>query len=197
MSSQLSNISFHKRESIAIPFVPAAEDFEPVLGQEKDLETIVELVNNAYWDLQQEFFIPSKESRERTTLNELREIVNDPHKQLFVLIDKVKKAMVGTILLEIEEDHAKFGQFAIAREYRKKKLGHILIDHVEKRAVQEGRNIMKIEVFHFAQHLAAHYQQLGYVFTGKTEPFRHSNCVKLEYRDANNKYLREMEKHLI
>lgn len=111
---------------------------------------------------------------------------------------KVTKQIVGVVVLEIppQKDYGKFGIFAVAKAYQGKKLGHILIDYVEKVAKKLSKNSMKIEVFVFAKGLEKYYQKLGYTFTGKTNSFFHSECIKPEYKDVASQYLRELEKIL-
>ncbi|MBA2368805.1 MAG: GNAT family N-acetyltransferase [Candidatus Protochlamydia sp.] len=122
----------------------------------------------------------------------------DPHQKVFVLREIATLAVVGVIVLEIPpyEEYAKFGVFAISKTHQGKKLGKILIDHVEQLARKLLKKSMRIEVFAFAHHLETYYQKLGYVYTGKTNSFFHADCIKPEYKDRSSHYLRALEKKL-
>jgi N-acetylglutamate synthase-like GNAT family acetyltransferase len=155
-------------------------------------------VNDSYWLEQKPFFIDSPASRERINLHEWNKILSDPHQKAYVLQQTVTKHVVGVVVLEIppQKEYGKFGIFAVAESYQGKKLGHILIDYVEQIAKKLSKHSMKIEVFVFAKRLQKYYKKLGYVFTGKTNSFFHSECIKPEYRDIASQYLQELEKIL-
>lgn len=108
------------------------------------------------------------------------------------------KQIVGVVVLEAppKTEFGKFGLFAVAKAYQGKKLGKILIDHVEQTAKRLSKKSMKIEVFVFAKRLEKYYQKLGYVCTGKKHSFFHSECIKPEYRNVASQYLKELEKVL-
>ncbi len=125
-------------------------------------------------------------------------ILLDPHQKAYVLQEIVTLAVVGVIVLEINpyEENAKFGVFAISKTHQGKKLGEILIEHVEQTARSFLKKAMRIEIFAFAHHLETYYQKFGYVSTGRTNSFFHAECIKPEYRIEASKYLRELEKKL-
>lgn len=162
-----------------------------------DLEGISTVINSAYWEKQQYFFIDTPLSRTRIKVDELKAIINDPHQKLFVVIDKTKE-VVGTILLELppQKDFAKFGLFSIKKGFTGLNLGAYLVDFVESQARDLKRKNMVIEVFTFAKKLSCHYQKLGYNFTGKTYSFFHEDCIKPEYQDKDKRFLQEMSKLL-
>jgi len=120
--------------------------------------------------------------------------MNDRTKKTFVL--KCDDEVLGVIIIEIptEKEYAQFGLFAMDQKYSGKKLGRLLIDHVENYAFERGKKIMKIHVFAFATQLADYYKQLGYSFTGNTTNFFHGNCIKPEFENSQKLYLNEMIK---
>lgn len=156
------------------------------------------MINDSYWFQQEPFFIDSSESRERMSIQRWNDILLDPHQKAYALQDTATLAAVGVIVLEIppHEEYAKFGVFAISKTYQGKKLGEILIVHVERIARKLLKKAMRIEVFAFAHHLETYYQKLGYVYTGRTNSFFHAECIKPEYRDKASQYLRVLEKKL-
>lgn len=156
------------------------------------------MINDSYWFQQEPFFVDSLESRERMSIQRWDDILLNPHQKVYVLQETATLAVVGVIVLEIPpyEEYAKFGVFAISKIHQGKKLGEILINHVENAARSLLRKSMRVEVFTFADQLEAYYQKLGYVYTGKTNSFFHAECIKPEYRDMDSQYLRELEKQL-
>ena len=146
---------------------------------------------------QNPFFIDCPSS-ERMNRHEWNKILSETHQKAYALQQRVTKEIVGVIVLEIPPkiDYGKFGIFAVAKSYRGKKIGHILIDHVEQIAKASSKKSMKIEVLVFAKRLEEYYQKLGYVCTGKTASFFHNGCIKPEYRNADSHYLKELEKIL-
>ena len=163
------------------------------------LEKIITLVNEAYWDQQQHFFNDTPRARERINAENIDQILNNPNKKLYLMIDKTNNAVAGTILLETvpEKNHAKFGLFAISKEYQGRGLGPTLVTHVEKKAQSLGKRKMKIEVFIFAPRLAHHYGRLGYSYTGKKYEFPHWDSVRLEHQFEDKNYLIGMKKKII
>jgi GNAT superfamily N-acetyltransferase len=159
-----------------------------------DQKKIILLVNEAYWYQQQPFFFDIPASHERLNLAQLSKLMKDSTKKIFVL--RCADDILGVIVIEIplREEYAKFELFAIDRKYFGKRLGRLLIDYVENYAFEQGRKVMKIEVFTFASRLANYYKKLGYSFTGKAVTFFHDNCIKPEYQNKNKLYLNEMTK---
>lgn len=131
-------------------------------------------------------------------LQEWNKILFDPYQKAYILQQKFTKQIVGVVVLEIppQRENGKFGIFAVAKAYQGKKLGHILINYVEQMAKKLFKKSMKIEVFVFAKRLEKYYQKLGYVCTGRTNSFFHSECIKPEYRNIASQYLKELEKIL-
>lgn len=126
------------------------------------------------------------------------DILLDPHQKAYVLQETATLTIAGVIVLEIppHEEYAKFGVFAISKTYQGKKLGEILINHVEQLARGLLKKSMRVYVFAFAHHLETYYQKLGYVYTGRTNQFFHGECIKPKYRDETSRYLKELEKEL-
>ncbi len=179
-------------------FKQGIDDYIIRSAESTDFETIVEVVNAAYWSHQQNFFIDSPLSRKRINLTVLNLINTDPTQKLFVLFNKTKNVVSGIILFELPmgELFAKFGLFALDESCRGKNLGPQMISFVERCAVNNGRNKMKIEVFNFAHKLSEYYKTFGYAFTGVTATFFHKDCIQEKYRNENELYLQEMVKLL-
>lgn len=154
------------------------------------------MINDSYWFQQEPYFIDSLKSRERMSIQRWDDILSDPYQKAYLLQETSMMASIGVIVLETppHEEYAKFGVFAISKTHQGKKLGEILIDHVEKEARRLLKKSMRIEVFAFAHHLEAYYEKLGYIYTGWTNSFFHADCIKPEYRDKASQYLRVLEK---
>lgn len=163
-----------------------------------DFEMIITIVNEAYWNQQKHFFIDSPFSRKRVRLEDLYEINADSSQKIFVLFNKTKNVVSGVILFELPKGKlfAKFGLFALDGSCRGKNLGPEMITFVERCAVQNGRNKMKIEVFTFANKLTDYYRTFGYNFTGKAKTFFHKDCIQEQYCNKNELYLQSMMKLL-
>lgn len=197
----MQSIGNYKPESIRFSEIEFKKEGVKYLvrGAElNDFETIVTLVNEAYWNQQKHFFIDSPLSRKRIDLTDLNEINSDSAKKLFVLFNKTKNAVVGVILFELPKDKsfAKFGLFALDDSCRGKNLGPKMIAFVERCAIKNDRNKMKIEVFTFATKLADYYKTFGYTPTGKAKTFFHKDCIEEQYRNESELYLQNMIKHL-
>jgi GNAT superfamily N-acetyltransferase len=158
---------------------------------------IIKLINDSYWAQQEPFFIDSSKSRKRMSIHRWDDILLDLHQKAYVLQETTTLTIVGVIVLEIPqfEEYAKFGVFAISKTHQGKKLGEILIRHLEELARRLLKKSMRIEVFAFAHHLETYYQKLGYVYTERTNSFFHAECIKPEYRDKASQYLRLLEKN--
>lgn len=161
-----------------------------------DFETIIAIVNEAYWSQQKHFFIDSQLSRKRIDINDLHAINANSSKKLFVLFDKTNNVVSGVILFELSKNSqfAKFGLFALDNSCRGKNLGREMITFVEGCAVQNGRKNMKIEVFTFATKLAEYYKTFGYIPTEKAKTFFHKDCIQEQYRNESELYLQKMVK---
>lgn len=161
-------------------------------------ESIIQMINDSYWFQQEPFFVDSPFSKERMSIQKWDDILLDPKNQMYVLQEAATRGVIGVIVLEIppNEEYVKFGVFAIAKTHQGKKIGKILIDHVEQVARGLLKKMVRIEVFTFAHHLEAYYQKLGFLYTGRTKSFFHAECIKPEYRDRASQYLKILEKKL-
>lgn len=167
----------------------------------EDVPELVDLINDAYWREQKPFFDENNLlSRLRINAIELKKIIESSDKRAFVLADKINSVVIGIIVLELPEnqDSAKFGLFAVRNDYSGEGLGKPLIEKIEEEARSAGRVKIKIEVFVFAENLAAYYEKFGYSFNGKINIFNHDHdaCIRPEYQVASKRYLKEMEKFL-
>lgn len=161
----------------------------------QDLEKIVQLINEAYWKLQEAYFEKSFFSMTRINLNQLKETLSHADEKLFILRDE-QNIIVGVIKLDLLPDNAKFGLFAIDSKHQGKKLGNQLVKYVEDYARGLGKKKMHIEVFTFAKKLSDYYESLGYACTGNSSSFFHESCIKPAYQNKDKKYLIEMSKDL-
>lgn len=177
--------------NFAIIEAPSYEDHKTLYN-----DNVIPLINAVYWDQQQYFFCDTPKARERINAKELEKILSDPKKTLYILLDKTKNIACGTILFERlpEKNKAKFGLFAIAKEYQGNGLGSALVNHVEEVAQSIGKRKMKIEVFIFATKLGKHYERLGYSYTGKKFEFPHGDSIRPDYQTADKLYVLGMRK---
>lgn len=177
-------------------FQTSNEDYIIKMAEPSDFEKIVSLVNDAYWNYQKTYFTDSEKSRVRTDLSALHAISTNPLQKLLVLYDKTKQSVSGVIVLDLpaEKKYAKFGMFALDPSCKGTSLGKEMISFVERCAQENERRRMKIEVFIFAPHLERHYQSLGYISARKEKKFPHNDCIRDEYRNERELYVRKMTK---
>jgi N-acetylglutamate synthase-like GNAT family acetyltransferase len=159
-----------------------------------DCESLVQLINDAYWKQQEPFFLNTPLSRERITPEGFLKILRSLNKKSFVLINH--STLLGVIALEIEPEGAKLALFAIQPELQGKKLGELLLQHAEREAVLSGKKSITIDVLIFAKPLIHYYMKHGYSLTGKYASFFHAECLKPEYQRPDQQYLVEMTKQL-
>lgn len=161
-------------------------------AKEEDFPKLVKLINETYWYHIHSFFYDVPESVERINLKELHNLLQSKIHRIFTLIND--ETIAGVIVTEcpVEKVYMKFSLFAVDKSMAGKKVGHLLIDHVESFAKKQSKKSIKIEVLIFQEKLVRYYQQLGYAFTGKTFPFSHVEYVKPEFRTP----IHEMEKIL-
>lgn len=165
---------------------------------DRDLEEVVNLINEVYWLKQKTFFKDCPEARARTSAEEIRIIAKgDNDSKLFVALD-IESKIAGAIVFDsaMGHEYAKFGPFAIAPAYLGKGAGQQLLSYVENLARLMGKTHMKIEVFTFANSLCSYYEKLGYQLTGHAKTFLHDEFILEQYKETNNRYLLEMQKTL-
>lgn len=175
------------------------EVYKVIEARTEHLQSIHRLINEAYWRELETFFIDIPTSRERITLTELSKILLDDNQKLYVLVpEQNPEHILGVIAIEIplDQEYVQFGLFAIDRHCSGRKLGRVLIEHIENYAKNLGRNIVKIDVLIFSTKLVNYYKRLDYCFNGNEKPFSHEGCIKPEFQNRKKNYLFEMEKTL-
>ncbi len=142
--------------------------------ESSDLRQIVSLINAAYKKAK---FL--QEGVDRISYDEVRGLLSDPCKKLYLCISSSNE-ICGTILLKfINDTQAEIGLFAISPHYQGKKIAPLFLNYVEEEAFKKVREIL-LEVIPFSQeNLIGFYERMGYRSTGQIVPF--PNEAKLRY----------------
>ncbi len=131
------------------------------LANDSDVPAVRQLVNQAYKEL-------SDMGLNYTATYQDEKVTQDRMKKgrCFLLLDDER--IIGTILL-YEEDYLKrskkcayVGQFGIHPEYKRKRLGSLLMDHVEKIALEECYESIQLDTAKPATHLVDWYLKREY-----------------------------------
>lgn len=164
----------------------------------EDTDQIVSLVNTAYWSYQRVYFEETPDSL-RTNANEVLEHIQE--KKVYVLIENDTQRIIGSILYENMSNACSFGLFAVDPDpkYKGKRLGNLLIDFVERKAVIHNVEKIKIEVLGFAESLQGYYSKLGFVQTGESHRFQDVSkaSLKAELQSSKLACYKVMEKDLL
>jgi len=131
------------------------------LATTEDAPAIRRLVNQAYQELaDMGLNYTATYQDEEITLQRMRK------GRCYLLLDGQK--VIGTILL-YEDDYLKrskkcayVGQFGIHPDYKRKKLGSLLMDYVEKIALEEGYASIQLDTAKPATHLVNWYLKRDY-----------------------------------
>jgi GNAT superfamily N-acetyltransferase len=131
------------------------------LSTDSDVAAVRLLVNQAYKELADMGlnYTATFQDEEKT-----RQRMN--RGRCFLLLDGER--IIGTISIH-DEDYLKrskkcayVAQFGIHPDYKRKKLGSLLMDHVEKLAVDDGYASIQLDTAKPATHLVAWYLKRGY-----------------------------------
>ena len=149
-----------------------------------DLKRIALIINLAY----QEKHAYLKDNAERVSLEELLEMIRDPHKKLYLYLNQ-NNEICGTVLLHLPDttsrinklfqwifpkhflkDDAEIGLLAVHPDHQRKKIGSILMEHAEHEAFSTYR-MRSIKLLVVLKALIVYYQSLGYKDTGLRKKF--------------------------
>jgi GNAT superfamily N-acetyltransferase len=165
-------------------------DYILIKATQEMAEPISNEVNQAYGTQFNPFLLDTPEQPiTRTSKEKIESLIQNPSFQLYVLQNKQNQSIAGTICYiptTKKTDQGYFGLFSLAKEAQGKGIGEQMIDFVEKKAVDEGKSRMKIDVSGFADKLHTYYQSKGYQKTGKTIPFEKNIHWKLKPEYEND-----------
>lgn len=130
------------------------------MANEGDIPQLRLLVNEAYRELAEmglNFTGTYQDEAETRARMQGREVV----------LAHLDRVLVGTISLEVQQDHDRppvlyIGQFAVAPALKRRGIGRFLLNHAEQRARELGITRLQLDTAIPAQHLVRLYQGLGY-----------------------------------
>ncbi len=161
--------------------------------EERRASEITDMVNRAYWN-QQKLFFEEGEGALRTSEREIKELLRDPEKKLFVMTLEKTDRIAGTILYQdLGEEVASFGLFAVDPELKGQGIGEKLMKVVEKEALRAGKRVISIEILSLADRLLNYYQKHGYETTGAVHPFFEVSRAKLKPGFEKASYLQAIK----
>ena len=122
---------------------------------DKDIEKIVELTNNAYAVAHKQGFLI-------TRANDTNEkIIKELQNGAKIFTAKNKRKIAGAVRYEIKNDVVRLYKLAVMPEYRKQSIGSLLTQKVFDVAKKLGLNKVKIEV-HEGKGLILYYEKFGF-----------------------------------
>jgi GNAT superfamily N-acetyltransferase len=138
--------------------------------QDCDLEKVAAVVNAAY---KKNDFL----AKDRTSVNELKTILLNPLKKLYIAISPENK-ICGTALITLNpsSEEADFGLFSVHPDEQGKNLGSLLLNHVEEEAFLRF-HMKTVSLSTAPQKLVQYYQSQGYQIIGNI-PFPDENSLK-------------------
>lgn len=138
-----------------------------------DLTKIASVINAAYKKVK--YLI---EETQRISIDELRSIVANPHKRLYLCLSPSRE-ICGTLLLDfIDRDTAEIGLFSIHPAYQGQKIGPGFMSYVEREAFEKVGEIMLKVIPLYQEQLVKFYERLGYEDTGRRAPFPEEEKTK-------------------
>lgn len=155
-----------------------------IKAQLNHTSAILSIINEAYAK------VPYLLGKPRVTVQEIRDTITHPDKQMYLCCDEQDKEC-GTAVLDITDPlRPEMSLFAIDPVYQGKKIGELLINHIQSevkvRRVAEHLYIKVIPLFQAS--LLAYYKRQGFVATGQQGQFTQN---ELE-RYIHSKYWNEI-----
>jgi ribosomal protein S18 acetylase RimI-like enzyme len=139
-----------------------------------DVEPVVALVESAYrgeasrrgWTTEADLL-----DGQRTDTEAVADLVDTP--QSIILLAESGGRPVGCVSLRQapDTDHTYFGMFAVEPGMQGGGVGRAIVVEAARRSLLAGRPRMEMSVIRQRQELIAWYERLGFVHTGRTEPF--------------------------
>jgi predicted N-acetyltransferase YhbS len=126
------------------------------IATEKDIESVVQLINQAF--LVEQFFI----ERDRTDALTVRTLME---KGMFLLAEEDSE-LVGCVYAELRIDHGYFGMLSVEPSRQGEGIGGHLVQAVEKYFRDAGCKFSDLKIVDVRTELHAMYKQWGYVETG-------------------------------
>lgn len=122
----------------------------------KDAPAIVAVIQEAFEEYRGRLDPPSGAHAE--TVDKLAEKMETAH----VVLAEVDTAIVGCVFYEPEGDCMHLSRLAVLPSYRRRGIGHALVNYVEERAVALGLRHVELGVRLALPENHAYYEQMGY-----------------------------------
>lgn len=106
----------------------------------------------------------------RTDLAHLQELIDTPDSQI-LLCYLPNDELVGSVHLELNDDHIYFGMLAVDPQHQSKGVGRHILQAVKELAISKGLHSIKLTVLSTRQELIDWYKRLGFVIVSENIPF--------------------------
>jgi len=140
------------------------------LASKADIQQLTMLINTAYrtpggWTTEAGMILG-----DRIQEQQLYELLNSAHFQLFVL--EIENKLFGCIGVSLGQQVAEIGSFAVAPAEQNSGYGKQLLDFAESHIFEIfKKNVIQISVLNVRTELLAYYQRRGYQLTEKIEAY--------------------------
>ncbi|MFN8653787.1 MAG: GNAT family N-acetyltransferase [Gemmatimonadales bacterium] len=134
------------------------------VAAQSDIPALLALINLAY--RVEAFFIKGQ----RTSTEELRELIAAPDADFLVLEAAPSGALAGSIYVKRKGEASHLGFIAVDPALQGQRLGHRLIAEAADHARAQGCTALELDVFDVREELHGFYRSAGFTETG-TAPF--------------------------
>jgi ribosomal protein S18 acetylase RimI-like enzyme len=138
-----------------------------------DLNRVAAVINSAYKKVRY-----LQEGIQRITVSELKSVVSDPRKKLYLCLSPAHE-ICGTILLDFfEKDKAEIALFAVHPDCQRYQIGPAFMNYVEQEAFKKVTSIVLKVIPLFQERLIHFYERLGYRTTGEVMNFPEEDKIR-------------------
>jgi len=135
-----------------------------------DAENLNTLINDAYRGKQGWTKETDIVAGERSTIQGVRELIQNPATHLFVAI--INGTIVACICVEQKENNAYIGTFAVSPAFQNQGIGKQVLNKVENYAVKQlGTKKLVMVVISQREELISFYERRGYRRTGEMSEY--------------------------
>lgn len=140
------------------------------LASKADIQQLTILINTAYRTLGGWTTEAGMIQGDRIQEQQLHDLLNSAHFQLFVL--EIENKLLGCIGVSLGQQIAEIGSFAVVPAEQNSGYGKQLLDFAESHIFEIfKKNVIQMSVLNVRTELLAYYQRRGYQLTEKIEAY--------------------------
>jgi len=106
---------------------------------------------------------------QRTDVERIREIMNEPYR--IILVTQVRVGIAGCVSVDVSERLGHFGMLSVGVPFQKGGMAKALIRAAESWAADQGAREMRLQVLMNRPELISYYERQGYRMTEERIPF--------------------------